>query len=306
MIGPARRIAPAASALPCLSWAGTRSRRVQRHRRLTRQRMAFAQDVVGLVCRPFAMAGWKAAPQERAVPGTGKAGIAAGAPAGEALRVAVDIVQRAFQRLNAAAERAGTHLLVRVGKHEPVLREGAQAVPAPHIEAAGRIGQRERGNGGRGFLWIGGRFGPPCAGETEIDIFENGHATGCPRDGRGRFLRAGFRGRNLDAARRDDDQPAGGGLGRAQQADDSAPDPARHLVRAAHVQPGIDEQHRDDAQERIAVAGDGSGPVESVGLRGGHGARVGEGGGAVDRIARFSHLPAICREAYPTLRHPRA
>lgn len=47
---------------------------------------------------------------------------------------------------------------------------------------------------------------------------------------------------------------------RAQQAQDSAPDPARHLVGAALVQPGIDEQHRDDAQQRLAVAGDGFRP----------------------------------------------
>jgi|GEM_PF-5823996 len=58
----------------------------------------------------------------------------------------------------------------------------------------------------------------------------------------------------------------------------------RHRVRAAFVETGIDEEHCDDAQERIAVAGDGSAPVECVGLRGGHGARV--GGGAVDRILR--------------------
>jgi hypothetical protein len=57
----------------------------------------------------------------------------------------------------------------------------------------------------------------------------------------------------------------------------------RHRVCAALVETGIDEGHRDDAQERVAISGDGSGLVECVGLHGGHGATVGGGDGAVDK-----------------------
>jgi len=43
-------------------------------------------------------------------------------------------------------------------------------------------------------------------------------------------------------------------------------------------------------EERIAIAGDGSGPTECVGLRGGHGATVGGGGGAVDKFINWLTL----------------
>lgn len=62
----------------------------------------------------------------------------------------------------------------------------------------------------------------------------------------------------------------------------------RHRVCAALVETGIDEGHRDDAQERVAISGDGSGPVESLGLSGGYGARVGAWGGRWIKTPRFS------------------
>jgi hypothetical protein len=175
-------------------------------------------------------------------------------------------------------------VLVGVGKVETVLRERAQAVPCFRVEAAGRVGEWERRDGGRGFLRLGGLW-LWRAGEAEIHFMEGQNPGGDqPLDPRQRLLGAGLRRRDLDAARGDDDQPPGGGLGRAKQAQDHPPDPARHFIGAALVEPGIGEQHRDDAQECRAVAGNRCGPVECLSLRGGHPARVGAGSGAVDKF----------------------
>jgi len=182
-------------------------------------------------------------------------------------------------RLSAARRRQRwrADLLVRVGKREAVPREGALAVPGQCVEAARRIGKREGGDGGRGFRRRDG-LRPGRAGEAEIYALADDQKAGGLQllDGGRGFSGAGFRRLDFYAPRGDDDQPAGGGFGGAQQAQDFSPGPARQRFRAALVQPGMDEQHRDDAQKRVAVAGDGSGPVECVSLRVGHRARVGD------------------------------
>jgi hypothetical protein len=132
-------------------------------------------------------------------------------------------------------------------------------------------------SGAAGCLWL------RRAGEAEIHFTEGQHAGGDqPLDARERFFGAGLRRRDLDAPRGDDDQPAGGGFGRAQQAQDHPPDPARHFIRTALVEPGIDEQHRDDAQKRRAVALDSLVPPVLCVIA--HAGKDGGGGGAVDKF----------------------
>jgi hypothetical protein len=237
-------------------------------------------------------------------PGEGQAGDAPRHPAGVAFGVTVDVFERVFQRPDTPAEMAGVDVLVRVEPVEAVLREGALAVPRLRVETARRVCQGKRRDARRGLFRFGG-FAPGRAGEAEIHFAEGQHAGGYqPLDACRLFLRAGLRRLNLDAARGGDDQPAGGGFGRTQQAQDHPPDPARHFVRTALVQPGIGEQHRDDAQKRRAVAGDGSGPVECVSLCGSHPARVGEVGWRWISSAAYSGKQGSVR--FPFLRHPRA
>jgi len=77
---------------------------------------------------------------------------------------------------------------------------------------------------------------------------------------------------------------AGGGFGRAQPAQDHAPDAARHRVGAALVEARIDEQHRDNAQKRGAVAVDRRGAVHRVpSPRSEDGRRIRQAEGAVDK-----------------------
>lgn len=166
--------------------------------------------------------------------------------------MAVEIVQRALECQNAAADAGGLHVLVRIGKLETVLREGAKALPGQPVEAAGQVGQGEGG----------------CAGLRGV---RPGGILARPRrrlSGGGRCLfRAGLRDLDVEPARGDDDQPADGGFGRAQQAHDPTPDPARHEVCAALVETGIGEQRRDDAQKRGAVAGNRRGPAGGLRMR---------------------------------------
>jgi hypothetical protein len=170
--------------------------------------------------------------------------------------VAVEIVERGFQGEDAAAEMAGADLLVRVGRSKPSCGNGRRpSQPACRSGAAGRSGGT-RGWRARIFpVWrVRSRSARARPRFTSRKVSTPAATSrSMPVGG----FRAGLRRRDLDAARGDDDQPAGGGFGRAQQAQDHPPDPARHLIRAALVQPGIGEQHRDDAQKRRAVAGDG-------------------------------------------------
>ena len=86
----------------------------------------------------------------------------------------------------------------------------------------------------------------------------------------------------MEPARGDDDQPADGGFGRVQQPHDPPPDPARHVIRAAIVQPGHEEQRRHDAHKRRAVARDRRGPAEGLRVR--HPGKGKGGGEKVDGI----------------------
>ncbi len=144
--------------------------------RVKHQRMAFPQHVVDLVKGPLAVAGRTARPHRIEARRAVEAEIALRFPMSEAAGLAVEIVQRALQRYQAAAEARGVDRIAgrgrrscrrlrpaQIDRHRPVAGKGADTrdrpgiAPALEIEALEGIEEREGGDRRCGFR--GSAFG---------------------------------------------------------------------------------------------------------------------------------------------------
>jgi chaperone required for assembly of F1-ATPase len=122
--------------------------------------------------------------------------------AGEASGVAGEVVEGGFQGEDAAAEMAGARppRPGRPGRSRPAGTGACR--PMLRVEAARRVGERERGDARRGFSGTAELRLAPRAGEAEIHFVEGQHPGGLqPLDARGSF-RAGLRARPRCRARR--------------------------------------------------------------------------------------------------------
>ncbi|WP_246717459.1 hypothetical protein [Oricola nitratireducens] len=92
---------------------------------------------------------------------------------------------------------------------------------------------------------------------------------------------------NIKAARGDYHQPPDGGFGRAENAQEMiAQMPRQGGHRVPLAQPGHGEQRRENAQKRLAVAGNRPVPVDRASLRIRHSEKDTGGFGKVDKSRR--------------------